>query len=257
MISDAKSLLATFGEPGPNRATHAFFLLFSAWFALLIFFNLFPSLDLYVAEQFFRAKTCLDGSLKEHCGSFPYRSESALRAVRSFLFRLPYLIAIAMLWKLFACYEEYGATFNAVRARALRIALSSLVLGPILLVNVVLKSYWGRPRPSQTIDFGGPFDFVQAGSMAGKCLTNCSFVSGEAAAAGWLFCLAFLVPRHLRAAAIVPMGAISLLVALLRLSFGAHYLSDVMLGWLSSLVVFAATMMLTDSPHTEKKLKFE
>ncbi|MGO8426030.1 phosphatase, partial [Rhizobium ruizarguesonis] len=38
-----------------------------------------------------------------------------------------------------------------------------------------------------------------------------------------------------------PLAAISILTPAMRLSFCAHYLSDVVLGWLSSLVVFAAT----------------
>lgn len=126
-----------------------------------------------------------------------------------------------------------------------------------MLVNFILKSHWGRPRPLETIDFGGALHFVQAGSMAGECASNCSFVSGEAAGAGWLLCLLFLVPRPLRLVLFGPLAAISLLAPALRLAFGAHYLSDVILGWLSSFVVFAGVLALADSPQPEKKLKIE
>jgi membrane-associated phospholipid phosphatase len=39
----------------------------------------------------------------------------------------------------------------------------------------------------------------------------------------------------------------------MRLSFGAHYLSDIVLGWLSSLVVFAALLALSGWPAAPKK----
>lgn len=89
----------------------------------------------------------------------------------------------------------------------------------------------------QTDIFGGTLHFVEAGSLAGKCVSNCSFVSGEAASAGWLLCLLLFVPKSLRYALVPPVAAISILTPAMRLSFGAHYLSDVVLGWLSSLVV--------------------
>jgi lipid A 4'-phosphatase len=243
---------------GRYDAFDAFKTLLIAWLGLLAFFHLFPQLDLYVSEHFFVREACsADTSLRETCGHFPYRQESSLQLLRTLFLRLPYVVACVLLWKLAGCYSHYGATFDAARARALKIALGSLIAGPIILVNFVLKSYSGRPRPSGTLDFGGSLDFVQAGSMAGKCLSNCSFVSGEAAGAGWLLCLLFLAPRPLRRALMAPLTVISLLAPALRVAFGAHYLSDVALGWLSSLVIFAAVLALTDSPQPEKKLKIE
>jgi membrane-associated phospholipid phosphatase len=89
--------------------------------------------------------------------------------------------------------------------------------------------------------------------MAGKCVSNCSFISGEAAGVGWLLCMIVLIPQPLRSALALPLAAISFLAPAMRLAFGAHYLSDVVLGWLSSLVVFAGFLALTDSPHGKKK----
>lgn len=240
------------------NAGDAFKHLLMLWLALLAFFHVFPGIDQYVSGHFFVVEACKAGTtIREICGHFPYRSEPSLQIVRTLLLRLPYLVAFVLIWQLADCYSHHGATFDAKRARVLKIALGSLIAGPIVLVNFILKSHWGRPRPSETIDFGGAFDFVQAGSMAGKCLSNCSFVSGEAAGAGWLLCLLFLMPRPFRAALFVPLAGISLLAPALRLAFGAHYLSDVVLGWLSSFVIFAGVLALTDSQQPEKKLKIE
>jgi lipid A 4'-phosphatase len=239
-------------------ASDAFWTLLGLWVALLAVFNIFPQIDPYVSAHFFVHEACSTApTLGENCGHFPYRQEPYLQLLRTLFLRLPFVVTIVLLWKLMDCCGKHGATFNAERARALKVALASLVIGPIVLVNSILKSYWGRPRPSETLDFGGHFDFVQAGSMAGKCLSNCSFVSGEAAGAGWLFCLVLLVPQPLRSALLPPLAAISLLAPALRVAFGAHYLSDVVLGWLSSLVVLAGMVALADSPQREKKLKFE
>jgi lipid A 4'-phosphatase len=63
-------------------------------------------------------------------------------------------------------------------------------------------------------------------------MSNCSFVSGEAAAAGWLLCLIPLLRgrfRHIVAALIID---VSLAAPFLRVVMGSHFLSDAILGWL-------------------------
>ena len=241
-----------------SDTTHAFVGLFCLWWLLLLLFNAFPQIDIDVSAHFFVREACsAPATLGENCGYFPYRHETYLGLLRTLFFRLPYLIAIVLLWKLVECYWHCGTTFNVTRARAFKIALGSLIIGPVILTNLILKTYWGRPRPSQTLDFGGYLDFVQAGSMAGRCVSNCSFISGEAAGAGWVFCLIFLIPQPARSALALPLAAISFLAPAMRVAFGAHYLSDVVLGWLSSVVVFVGLLALTDSQQREKKLKFE
>lgn len=239
----------------PNRMAVVVFLTLSfSWCALLVLFNAVPQIDTYVSAHFFVKEACASGSnLRENCGHFPYRHMAYLEILRVLFFRLPYVIAIIMLWKLLECHCQHGATFNAPRARALKIALGSLLIGPGLIANVLLKDFWGRPRPFETLDFGGSLAFVEAGSLAGTCISNCSFVSGEAAGAGWLLCLIFFVPSPARFTLAFPLAAISLIAPALRLAFGAHYLSDVVLGWLLSLVIFAGLVAFTDSPQREKK----
>ncbi len=210
-------------------------------------------MDLGVATMFFQPQQCL-GSTKpdQICGIFPYSGDQHMRLLREIFFQLPYVVAFLLLWMLLRCWQDHGATFNALRARNLRIALGSLLLGPVLIVNLWLKAFSGRPRPRQTDLFGGTLDFVHAGSFAGKCVSNCSFISGEAAAGGWLFCLIFIIPQPFRLAAALPITAVSLLIPALRVAFGGHYLSDAVLGWLSSLVIFAALLALSQTTHDRR-----
>ncbi|HEY0122684.1 MAG TPA: phosphatase PAP2 family protein [Rhizobium sp.] len=175
-----------------------------------------------------------------------------MRLLRGIFFQLPYLAASVLCWMLIQCWQQHGATFKRMRACNLKIALGSLLLGPVLIVNLWLKAFSGRPRPRQTDLFGGTLDFVHAGSFAGKCVSNCSFVSGEAAAAGWLFCLIFIIPQPARTALAAPIVVVSILIPALRVAFGSHYLSDAVLGWLSSLVIFFALVALSQTTHSRK-----
>ncbi|OEC93079.1 MULTISPECIES: phosphatase PAP2 family protein [unclassified Rhizobium] len=236
----------------PRTAGDAFIALFCLWWALLGLFSLFPQIDLGVATMFFQPQQCLGGKSDQICGIFPYSGDQNMRLLREIFFQLPYVFALVLLWMLLRCWQDHGATFNALRARNLKVALGSLLLGPVLIVNLWLKAFSGRPRPRQTDLFGGTLDFVHAGSFAGKCVSNCSFISGEAAAAGWLFCLILIIPQPYRSAAALPIAAVSILIPALRVAFGGHYLSDAVLGWLSSLVIFAALLALSQTTHDRR-----
>ena len=74
-----------------------------------------------------------------------------MRLLREIFFQLPYVVAFVLLWMLLRCWRDHGATFNALRARNLKAALGSLLIGPVLIVNLWLKAFSGRPRPRQTI----------------------------------------------------------------------------------------------------------
>jgi membrane-associated phospholipid phosphatase len=237
----------------PKTAFGTFILLFWTWWALLAIFRAFPGIDIYFSQLFFVPAACdALAPAGKICGDFPYSDGAIYDLLRTFFFRLPYIVAVVMVWKLIECYQQHGATFNALRARNLKVALGTLLIGPGLLVNLILKEHWHRPRPVQTDLFGGTLHFAEAGSLAGKCVSNCSFISGEAASAGWLLCLLVFVPQSLRYALFAPVAAISILTPAMRLAFGAHYLSDIVLGWLSTLVVFAALLALAESQQRQK-----
>jgi hypothetical protein len=237
----------------PRTAGDAFILLFCLWWLLLFLFSSFPQIDLYIARLFFLPERCMMPALPgQVCGIFPYNDDPDMRLLREIFFQIPYLVAVALCWMLVRCWQHHGATFPTFRARNLKIALGSLLIGPVIVVNLWLKAFSGRPRPRQTDLFGGMLDFVHAGSFAGKCVSNCSFISGEAAAAGWLFCLIFIIPQPSRTALALPITAVSILIPALRIAFGGHYLSDAVLGWLSSVVIFSAMLALSQTTHSRR-----
>ncbi|NTV53603.1 MAG: phosphatase PAP2 family protein, partial [Candidatus Firestonebacteria bacterium] len=75
--------------------------------------------------------------------------------------------------------------------RPAAVVLVTLLLGPGLLVNVLGKGYWGRPRPRDVISLGGAekFQRVCEPGLPGR---GKSFPSGHPSV-GYLFCVLFFL----------------------------------------------------------------
>ena len=134
-----------------------------------------------------------------------------------------------------------GPRVSAPTGRALLVLALSLALGPGILVNVVLKDHWHRPRPVQVTEFGGSEAFRPVGLPGGGCARNCSFVSGEGASAFWSVAPALMVAPPFRGAALGAALAYAAATGLLRMGFGGHFLSDTLLAALFTWLVVAAT----------------
>jgi lipid A 4'-phosphatase len=105
--------------------------------------------------------------------------------------------------------------------------LALLVIGDGLLVNAVLKSHWGRARPSQISEFGGSSRFTSPLQPTDQCQRNCSFVSGHAAAAFSLMALGAMGSAQRRRRWIALGAGAGLLAGLARISQGGHFAGDV------------------------------
>jgi lipid A 4'-phosphatase len=215
------------------------------WIALALVFNGEPEIDQRISSMFFAVQPCARGSQASACGNFPAAANAMLRAVRNFFHYLPVVVAIVVA-AILARDVAAGRGFGDGRVRYTGTALAALLIGPGLIVNVFLKEYWGRPRPVSTDLFGGLLPFVPAGEWSSACTGNCSFVSGEASSIFWLVCLVPLWPQRLRGKAALVTAGIAVLAAILRVAFGGHYLSDVVLGALSTLIVFSALAVLVE-----------
>lgn len=125
-----------------------------------------------------------------------------------------------------------------VALRAPAFLITSLALGPGLLVNGILKSFSGRPRPRYVEAFGGDLPYVPVWRFTDLCADNCSFVSGEGSSGLWFLALALVVPAAWRLPTAIAAGGLGLAVSLNRVAFGGHFLSDSLLAWcLTALVI--------------------
>ncbi len=126
------------------------------------------------------------------------------------------------------------------RPRVTFFALATWGIGPGLIVNGLLKSFWGRARPRELVEFGGEASFSPVWWISDQCGRNCSFVSGEAASAFWLVALVFVVPKAWRLAAALGTLALAAGVSFARVAAGGHFVSDVVIAWLLTLLVMVA-----------------
>ncbi len=108
------------------------------------------------------------------------------------------------------------------------IILLTLLLGPGLLVNVIGKGYWGRPRPRDITVFNGsePFHRWTQPGIPGK---GKSFPSGHPSV-GYLFCVFFFLEskskrRWLWLSFGIGFGTI---MGMARIIQGGHFASDVL-----------------------------
>lgn len=204
-----------------------------------------PGLDLWVAGLFHGAG-----------GGFPASRMPALIELRlagmAVTRIVVALLVLALLGKLFVPMLMRG-----VSSRKVLFLATSLALGPGLLVNAILKEFWGRPRPWQVTDFGGTMDFFPAWVPGGACPSNCSFPSGEASSAMWLIALAFVVPPAWRRATLALAVAWALVISLNRMAFGGHFFFDVLIAWgLMVTVVLALRTVILEriGPTTEARI---
>ncbi len=200
----------------PSGARTVFIILAGLAVLTGIVFAAAPRLDLAVASHFHEI------AIQE---SMPrlYRAIEAARSFEPVVTALALAPAIAVLIiKMF-----WPKRPTPMPARAALFLIVSLVLGPGLLVNGVLKDHWSRPRPGMVTSLGGAMEFKPWWDPRGSCTGNCSFVSGETSSAVWLAAPASLVPLPWRYAALGGVAVYASAIAFMRLLLGGHFLSDV------------------------------
>lgn len=121
--------------------------------------------------------------------------------------------------------------------------LLSLILGPGLVVNVIFKDNAGRPRPSQTVDFGGSAEYHPPLTLGERGVGK-SFPSGHSSM-GFVFATFWFIWRRRRpllahSALAFSLGA-GLLLGLQRINSGSHFPSDVL--WSAGFCLLVAHLL--------------
>ena len=183
---------------------------------------------------------------------FPIKQNHGVEFLRTVVWDatllMPLLALLLLIW------TWLRAPLLNLPARLWGFVLVLFLLGPGLVVNGLLKAYWGRARPINVVDFGGTAQFSPAWQISDQCAANCSFVSGEGAgsmamAVSVLLILSMLQQRLPRAA--ILLGRAAALISLVfvgwqRVASGGHFLSDVLISWLvvALIAVVLARLML-------------
>jgi len=181
-------------------------------------FGLFPALDLKIAGLFYPVRD-VNGNM-----FFSYLSP-VLSAAHNIALNAGFVLVapalIAPLVKLL-----FPRARMLISGRACVFLVTTMLLAPGILTNVVLKDHWGRPRPIDVTQFGGQEHFVPWWDPRGDCPSNCSFVSGDVATAAWTFAPAALAPPQYRVLAYGAALTLTVFMAVIRVMAGAHSPSD-------------------------------
>lgn len=214
------------------------------WCAALLLsalmFQLWPGIDLAVSGLFYTPGEGF-GLAKDH----------ALEVLRETIWWLSNLMVAFAIVAVLAALA--GRPFLDLR-RGVFILLLYLI-GPVLVADGLLKRFWGRARPANVEDFGGTQHFTLPLIPADQCQSNCSFVSGEGAAATALAIAFVLIAPTVRqrvSPAIFRLYvafavAIPLTGMALRVMLGRHFLSDTVFAALlvSGVALVLARLLLT------------
>jgi len=126
--------------------------------------------------------------------------------------------------------------------RYMLLILLTSILGGGIIVNSVLKPYWGRPRPGQIKEFGGLWDYrhpYQPGTPGKGQAFPCGHCT-----MGFLFTSLFFLRRESRTIAYLG-GTFGLLygsaLGAARIVQGGHYPSDVI--WSLGIIFSVATIL--------------
>lgn len=203
------------------------FIAFSILSALLFFF--FPELDTSFSALFFRD------------GEFYAREYLPMVLVYEVAPIVTSLFGVATILVYLFMLLKKKETLASFKRSCYAFLFLALLIGPVLIVNSVMKEFSGRARPREVVQFGGEKNFTPAFVIANQCNRNCSFVSGHSSAGFYFVSLALILKGWRRRAVFWSAIFSGGVIGLVRIIQGGHFLSDVVFSfvfvYLSSLLL--------------------
>lgn len=208
-----------------------------------LIFGVFPDLDLRISRPFFEHVDAAHNA-------FALRINPAVMLLREGgMWVVAGLVAPAVLALLLKLAVPRWRML--VPGRAALFLTLTLALAPGLVTNLILKDYWGRPRPIDVTPLGGQDRFVAWWDPRGQCPDNCSFVSGDVSAAFWTLAPAALAPPAWRPLAYAAALAFGAGMGFLRMAAGGHFLTDVTFaGVFTFLIIWLVHGLIYRWPRT-------
>lgn len=210
-----------------------------------VVFLAYPQLDIYLASLFADGKN-----------GFPLNQNSILISLRFLYHAVITILCITAVWM--SLYSRWNKDLTRTPRQFWDMMIMSFVAGPLVLVNMILKSYWGRPRPAHITEFGGTSDFIPPYFISDQCQSNCSFVSGEGSAiatTGILLGIATWTsfPKH-RKTTIGLIAIISFIGISLRYVKGRHFVSDSLLATLFCAIIILVIYQFFKVTNVREKI---
>lgn len=202
-----------------------------------IVFFAFPQIDLKTSEYFYRGGGVFAGKGGGIFAGGPPQTVSDF--VRMALYFSFVGVCVLNIVGFFASLVLKRDVLGLGSVKWLFLAIC-LAAGPGLVGNTILKDHWGRARPVHLVEFGGSKSYTPPLVPSNQCDRNCSFVAGEASMMfATFFAAAFLFPAIGRI--LIGVGvALGLFSGFIRVSQGAHFVSDVIFAGVAMALTVSA-----------------
>lgn len=203
--------------------------------ASILLFSYMPTLDLKIAYQYYNGEF------------FQFEENAYVQFVYWFFGNIHFVFFVLFVYLALHCFYKDK---HELKKKYLFL-VCCLLLGPGLVVNLFLQNNsFGRPRPVNLVDFGGPHHYAAPFEYSTECQQNCSFVSGRASMAFFILAVAWVRQRPVW----IMYGCIlGVTVGFVRIIQGGNFLSDIVFSfwatWFSCLAL-AKLMGLTISGST-------
>ena len=164
----------------------------------------------------------------------------------SIIFRdifLPFLIFYLLVLPIIAYFLPINKLYmgHSFLLKELVFVVLTSLTALVLVVNIILKNLWGRTRPNDISQFEGIDAFSPWYKFGDVCVSNCSFVSGDASVGFALIMFYFITKKVFYVYLSVACG---LCLGVIRIIAGGHFLSDVVFSQIVvTAVIFASYLV--------------
>ncbi len=196
-----------------------FFLSIIVFLISVFYVSVGSSIDIYISGLFY------EGNQKFFIESFSLTSV----IVRKIF--LPLLIIYIFVCPIVSLYVPVKNIFFGFKfiLKDIVFIFSSVFFNLIIVVNLLLKGFWGRARPNDILELGGGENFSAWFQYSDACNANCSFVSGDASVGFSLIVLYLITKKRLFFWLSLLSGTI---LGAVRISEGGHFFSDILMSGL-------------------------
>ena len=192
------------------------------FFISIIFLSIGSSFDIYLSGLFYEGKQTF----------FLQSFDNFTIFIRKFF--LYFLILYLILFPSISWYFSINIIYlnNKLTLKDVIFIFLSFVFNLVIVINLLLKNFWGRARPNDIVELGGGEIFTPWFVFSDACEKNCSFVSGDSAAGFSIIILFFLTKNKFFFWLSIISGV---LIGSTRILEGGHFVSDVLF---SGLLIF-------------------
>lgn len=190
---------------------------FTLTFSLITLYTIWPQFDLWFSSWFYKPDVGFIAS------EWPW--------VHAWHMSIPWVGRAMLITALLLLFLRHRL-LTVQNQRKVISLLICMVLGLWLIMHEGFKDNWGRARPSEITEFGGPKTYSSPLVPSKACQQNCSFMSGHAGTGFVLISLGALATKRTRRRWLIIGWLVGATLGAIRIAQGGHFFGDVVFGGL-------------------------